>query len=63
MERYRVRDYVLDMLDHAQDLASYLPIYPRATLGPGQRFLTKGGYVLPIVDGNPDTNGAVWIAP
>jgi len=25
--------------------ALYLRIHPQATLGPGQRFLTKGGYV------------------
>jgi mono/diheme cytochrome c family protein len=61
--RYRVQDYVLDMLDHAQGLAAYLPIHPRPTLGPGQRFLTKGGYVLPLVDGRLDTRAAAWILP
>jgi len=63
LRRYLVRDYVLDMLDHAQGLAVYLPIYPRPTLGPGQRFLAKGGYVLPIVDGQLDTRKAEWILP
>jgi mono/diheme cytochrome c family protein len=63
IERYFVRDYVLDMLDHAQGMALYLPIHPRATLGPGQRFLTKGGYVLPVVDGQLDTKDAAWILP
>jgi hypothetical protein len=51
------------MLDHAQGLAAYLPIYPRPTIGPGQRFLTKGGYVLPVVDGQPDTRDAAWLLP
>jgi mono/diheme cytochrome c family protein len=63
LSRYFVRDYVLDMLDHAQGLAAYLPIHPRPTLGPGQRFLTKGGYVLPLLGGHPDTKGAAWILP
>jgi hypothetical protein len=63
MGRFFVRDYVLDMLDHAQGLAAYLAIYPRPTLGPGQRFLSKGGYILPVVDGQPDTRGATWILP
>ena len=63
IERYFVRDYVLDMLDHAQGMALYLPIHPRATLGPGQRFLTKGGYMLPVVDGQLDTKDAAWILP
>jgi mono/diheme cytochrome c family protein len=63
VRRYLVRDYVLDSLDHAQGLASYVPIYPRATLGPRQRFLTKGGYLLPVVDGRADTTNAAWIQP
>jgi hypothetical protein len=61
--RFFLRDYVLDMLDHTQGLAMYLPIHPRPTLGPGQRFLTKGGYVLPVRDGRPDTANAIWILP
>jgi hypothetical protein len=63
LSRYLVRDYVLDMLDHAQGLGIYLPIYPRPTLGPGQRFLTKGGYVLPVLNGQPDSISAAWIQP
>lgn len=63
LRRYLVRDYVFDMLDHAQGLAVYLPIHARPTLGPGQRFLTKGGYILPVLDGHPATGSAVWIAP
>ena len=63
MGRFFVREYVLDMLDHAQNLVAYLPFYPRATLGPGQRFLSKGGYVLPITDGRLETADAEWILP
>jgi hypothetical protein len=63
MGRFFVRDYVLDTLDHAQNLVAYLPFYPRATLGPGQRFLSKGGYVLPITDGRLETAEAKWILP
>ena len=63
VRRYLLRDYALDSLDHAQGLALYVPIHPRPTLGPRQRFLTKGGYVLPIVDGRPETKDAAWILP
>jgi hypothetical protein len=63
MGRFFVRDYLLDMLDHSQSMVAYLPIYPRPTLGPGQRFLNKGGYVLPILDGQIRTEGAAWILP
>ena len=51
------------MLDHAQSIVAYLPYYPRPTLGPGQRFVNKGGYVLPIIDGHPVTKDAAWILP
>lgn len=63
IRRYLLRDYMLDSLDHAQGLAVYVPIHPRATLGPNQRFLTKGGYLLPIVEGHADTKNATWILP
>ena len=61
--RFFVRDYVLDMLDHAQGLAAYVPFHPRPTLGPHQRFLNKGGYVLPVLNGQLDASDAVWILP
>ncbi len=63
LSRYLVRDYALDMLDHATGLAAYLPVHPRPTLGPGQRFLNKGGYVLPLADGHLVTEGAEWVLP
>jgi hypothetical protein len=63
LRRYLVRDYLLDMLDHAQGLTIFLPFHPRPTLGPSQRFLTKGGCVLPILNGQPDLTSAAWIQP
>lgn len=63
MGRFFIRDYVLDTLDHAQSLVAYLPFHARPTLGPQQRFLNKGGYVLPIVDGQVVTQEAAWILP
>jgi len=63
LDRFLVRDYLLDMLDHTDSMIVFLPFYPRATLGPGQHFLTKGGYLLPIHDGLADTTAAVWIRP
>jgi len=61
--RFFIRDFALDTLDHAQSIVAYLAFYPRPTLGPQQRFVNKGGYVLPIVDGLPDTQDAAWILP
>jgi hypothetical protein len=61
--RFFIREYVLDMLDHAQSLVAYLAFHPRPTLGPAQRFLNKGGYVLPIVNGQVVARDAKWILP
>ena len=61
--RFLYRDYMLDMLDHAQPLTAYIPLHPRPTIGPGQRFLTKGGYVVPTHNGKLTTKDAVWILP
>ena len=61
--RFFIREFMLDMLDHAQSIVAYLPYYPRPTLGPGQRFVNKGGYVLAIVDGQLVSADATWIVP
>ena len=61
--RFFIREFALDTLDHAQSIVAYLAFYPRPTLGPKQRFVNKGGYVLPIVDGQVDVREAVWISP
>ena len=63
MRRYFIREFALDMLDHAESLGAYLPYYERPSFGPGQRFISKGGYVLPVVNGEIDTQGAEWILP
>ena len=61
--RFFVRDFALDRLDHAPGLMAYLPFYPRPTVGPGQRFLSKGGYMLPVIGGQPDVANAAWVSP
>ncbi|RME59159.1 MAG: hypothetical protein D6790_11000, partial [Caldilineae bacterium] len=45
------RDYLLDMFDMMQDQTYAHPFYPRLSFGPGQRFASKGGYVLTLADG------------
>ena len=51
------------MLDHVPGLMAYLPFYARPTFGPGQRFLSKGSYILPVTGGHPDVANAAWISP
>ena len=63
IRRFRIQDYLLEMLDHSEGLPLYLPRYTNASLGPGQRFLSKGGYILPLVNGKADSKNAKWIQP
>lgn len=63
IDRFFIREYLLDLLNHAQGMAHYLPIYARATFGPEQRFLAKGGYVLPLNDGRLAKAKLEWLVP
>jgi hypothetical protein len=63
LDKYYIREYVLDLLGHAQGMVLYLPYYSRPIFGPGQRYLNKGGYVLPVVEGKLDPADAEWILP
>jgi hypothetical protein len=63
MGRFRIREFALDMMDHAENLGAYMPLYPRPSFGPGQRFINKGGYILPIIDGETIASQATWIIP
>ena len=55
--------HTLDMMDHGESMSAYVPVYPRPSFGPGQRYISKGGYVLPIANGQADTSEAIWILP
>jgi len=63
LDGFYTRKYVLDLVGHTQGMDLYMPYYPRATFGPGQIYVNKGGYVLPVVDGKLDTRKTEWIIP
>jgi hypothetical protein len=63
MGRFRIREFALDMMDHGESMSAYVPLYPRPSFGPGQRYINKGGYILPVVDGQPVPSEAAWIIP
>ncbi len=52
------RDYLLDMLDHRDNMSIYSGNYPHLSFGPAQRFLSKGAYLIDMA-----TNNARWIVP
>jgi hypothetical protein len=53
------------VLEHALDNATFSSVYPRVSLGPGQRFASKGAYILGL-SGEDDLEWrpiSDWIIP
>jgi len=48
MSRIVSRDYLMDLLQHMSSLTAYLPLYLRGGITPGQRVLSRGGWVLDL---------------
>ncbi|HEX9188695.1 MAG TPA: c-type cytochrome [Vicinamibacteria bacterium] len=57
--RFPQRDYLVDLLDHASNLTAYLPLYRRASVSPGQRVLSRGGWVVDVTGGRDP----LWVVP
>jgi hypothetical protein len=61
------REYLIEVLEHALDNATFSSVYPRVSLGPGQRFASKGAYILILGrsgEGDPEWQPiGDWIIP
>jgi hypothetical protein len=61
-----IRDYFIERLEHMVENAVFHSVYPRLSLGPGQRFASKGCFIAgPLGDG-PDnllTAKYEWVVP
>jgi hypothetical protein len=51
MRNNTYRDYFLDLFDVLEDQAKNSSGYPRLSFGPGQRYASKGCYIVTITGG------------
>jgi hypothetical protein len=60
-----VRDYLIERVEMALDHRVLTGYYPRLTLAPGQRFASKGGYIVRFSDAEGSRLTALgdWITP
>jgi len=65
MFRFFSRDYFLEIVEHETESVPWPTVYPRVSLGPGQRFASKGCYILryPERPGGAMTPSGDWIIP
>jgi len=59
------RDYLIESIEHETENAMNPGVYPRLSLGPGQRFASTGCYVTRSAPADSDSSAfeSVWITP
>lgn len=56
------RAYLLEVIDHVTSMAPWSAAHPDPSFGPGQRYASKGCYLLPPGTA-PEGLGATWVVP
>ena len=59
------REYFIERIEHMVDNASYTSVYPRISLAPSQRFVSKGCYIAQLEGGEKAHLRAIseWLIP
>ena len=42
------RDYMIELLEHKLDNSVFTGMYPKLTIGPNQRYASRGGYIMDV---------------
>jgi ABC-type branched-subunit amino acid transport system substrate-binding protein len=61
-----IRDYFIERIEHMVENTVFHSVYPRLSLGPGQRFASKGCYIAgPLLNGTDGLLAAKynWVVP
>lgn len=59
------KEYFIELLEHEVEKMLVSSVFPRLTLGPGQRYASKGGYILKLSATDNSASAAIsdWIIP
>ena len=62
---YFSREYFIETIEHKLDQMPFKALYPKLTLGPNQRYASKGCYIVPLSQFNTPEAAklAKWIVP
>ncbi|MET0003083.1 MAG: hypothetical protein ABW087_05620 [Candidatus Thiodiazotropha sp.] len=60
---YFYRDYFIEKIEHMIDDLPYTSIYPRVSMAPDQRFVSRGYYIAKLDGKGGIRNITEWVAP
>jgi hypothetical protein len=63
IQGYFDREYLLEGIEHMVDNANYTSVYPRMSLAPEQRFVSKGAYIARLSEDGSLVAVTDWLIP